>query len=173
MAFEQLYKRHSVGLLKTAYNKTGLLEAAEEIVQDTFLTFYYKKEKVQDNPLLYLKGILKYKILKHQKASDRGQTVSQEDKHMPVITGNETLEKLDAKEVNLKINECVQMLPEQCRHVFLLRREYNLSNQEVAEKMGISIKTVEAHMTKALAMLREKLEYYVYLGVLTGLQLWM
>ncbi|MCF3109621.1 sigma-70 family RNA polymerase sigma factor [Niabella sp. CC-SYL272] len=159
LAFKQLYERHSTKLLTIAYSKTKSIEIAEEIVQDTFLTFYNKKEAVDNNPLLYLKAVLKFKILEHIKTQYKTKTHPLDSDYLVATRSMEVPEKLEIQETQSAIYKKIQSLPQQCREVFVLRRDYNFSNEEVANKLGISVKTVEAHMTKALAALKKNLEH--------------
>ena len=59
------------------------------------------------------------------------------------------------------INKAIDSLPEQCGNVFKLSRFENMKYNEIAEHLGISIKTVENHMGKALRLLREQLKDYL------------
>ena len=68
---------------------------------------------------------------------------------------------LELKELQEKITVAVQNLPEHCRIVFEMSRFDELKNREIAEKLGISQKTVEAHLTKALKILRNELRDYL------------
>lgn len=64
-------------------------------------------------------------------------------------------------ELKTKIEAATASLPEKCREVFLLNRNEHLKYQEIADKLGISIKTVEAQMSKALKIMRKKLADYI------------
>ena len=66
-------------------------------------------------------------------------------------------ETIDTSERDAKIWKEIEDLPEKCRQVFLLSKRDGLSNEEIAEEMGISIKTVKNQMTKAFSRLREAL----------------
>ena len=57
------------------------------------------------------------------------------------------------------IQQAIERLPERCREVFCLSKLEGLSNKEIAERLGISIKTVENQMTTALKRLRKDLEW--------------
>lgn len=61
----------------------------------------------------------------------------------------------------MKINEAVQSLPDQCRRVFQLSRFENLTYNEIAEQLEISVKTIENHMGKALRTMRQQLKDYL------------
>lgn len=68
---------------------------------------------------------------------------------------------LEFDELKEKIDLAIQNLPEHCRVVFEMSRFEDLKNREIAEKLGISQKTVEAHLTKALKILRKDLKDYL------------
>jgi RNA polymerase sigma-70 factor (ECF subfamily) len=70
---------------------------------------------------------------------------------------------LETAELEQRIELAIQSLPEKCRMVFELNRMEGLKYAQIAEKMGISIKTVEAQMSKALSVLREHLGEFLML----------
>ena len=78
------------------------------------------------------------------------------DEIAPILKENEDT-SIEAEELNRLIEEAVMALPDKCREVFTKSRVENLSNQEIAEKMQVSVKTVEAQITKALKRIKEYL----------------
>jgi RNA polymerase sigma-70 factor (ECF subfamily) len=68
---------------------------------------------------------------------------------------------LEFKEMKEKIDTAINNLPEHCREVFEMSRFNDMKNREIAEKLGISQKAVEARMTKALKILRNELKDYL------------
>jgi RNA polymerase sigma-70 factor (ECF subfamily) len=68
---------------------------------------------------------------------------------------------LEIKELKEKIDLAVKNLPDHCRAVFEMSRYDELKNREIAEKLGVTQKTVEAHLTKALKILRNELKDYL------------
>lgn len=70
---------------------------------------------------------------------------------------DECEEAIDTSERDARIWIAIDRLPEKCRRVFLLSKQEGLSNEQIAEEMGISIKTVKNQMTKAYSRLREAL----------------
>lgn len=160
-AFEQFYKKHLALLLKIACGKVRDFEAAREIVQEAFITFYEKKDRIEDNPSLYLKEILKYKILEFYKKRPKAQIVHLETAGNMPGKGHDSADHiLDEKDAIARLSKSVAVLPTQQRKVFLLSREANKTNREIAEELGISVKAVEAHMTKALKYLRTRFDYH-------------
>ena len=73
----------------------------------------------------------------------------------------ENSDKLQEIETENEIKAAIDSLPERCREIFLLSRFEELKYNEIAKKLNISVKTVEAQMSKALKILREKLSGYL------------
>ena len=73
---------------------------------------------------------------------------------------------LEFNELIEKIERAIKNLPEHCRVVFEMSRNEELKNREIAEKLGVTQKTIEAHLTKALKILRKELKEYLPLVVI-------
>ena len=67
-------------------------------------------------------------------------------------------DRMDAEDISYLVREAICSLPPKCKEVFSRSRSGGLSNEQIASEMGISVKTVEAHMTRALKTLRIKLK---------------
>lgn len=144
--------------------------AAEDIASESLIKLWekLKTEKIDYiEPLLLT--ILKNKAsdyLKHEEVK-RTAFESMADWHQQELSIRiSTLESCDpneifSDEVESIIRETLKLLPEQTRQIFLLSRFENKSNKEIAEQMGISIKGVEYHISKALKALRITLKDYL------------
>ena len=134
--------------------------AAEDIASDSLIKLWekLKTEKIDYiEPLLLT--ILKNKALDYLKHEEVKRTAFESIRIS-------TLESCDpneifSDEVESIIRETLKLLPEQTRQIFLLSRFENKSNKEIAEQMGISIKGVEYHISKALKALRITLKDYL------------
>lgn len=144
--------------------------AAEDIASDSLIKLWekLKTEKIDYiEPLLLT--ILKNKALNYLKHEEVKRTAfeSMADWHQQELSIRiSTLESCDpneifSDEVESIIRETLKLLPEQTRQIFLLSRFENKSNKEIAEQMGISIKGVEYHISKALKALRITLKDYL------------
>lgn len=144
--------------------------AAEDIASESLIKLWekLKTEKIDYiEPLLLT--ILKNKALDYLKHEEVKRTAfeSMVDWHQQELSIRiSTLESCDpneifSDEVESIIRETLKLLPEQTRRIFLLSRFENKSNKEVAEQMGISIKGVEYHISKALKALRITLKDYL------------
>lgn len=127
------------------------------------MALYLHSENVTDNPLAYLHTVLRNKVINYY-ARDKSRlamTLPLDDTLQ--VHSNNIVDGIAVKELTEKIRQILERLPDQCRRVFVLSREEQLSNKEIAERLGISVKTVEQHMTKALRVLRENLDYHLLL----------
>jgi len=158
--FEELFKTHFKALHSYAYTLVKDDVAAEEIVQNLFMKLWEKKSDLEfhnsTKAFLYrsvYNESLNY--LKHQKVKFKYQ------KHQIYHVKNESNDmasnRIQLKELEEKIYEALGKLPEGCRTIFQLSRFEELKYKEIADRLNISIKTVENQMGKALKRLRVEL----------------
>lgn len=160
--FEHLFRTYYQVLCNYACTLVKDMDEAEEIVQNVFYTIWKKREELQIGSLksyLYravhndAMNKLKHAKIKMNYAEDYRKTTG-----AGIDSASQTI---DAKELSQKIHEAIGDLPEQCGLVFRLNRFENKKYAEIAAELGISIKTVENPMGKALRLMREKLKDYL------------
>ncbi|MGX5817963.1 RNA polymerase sigma-70 factor [Chitinophaga lutea] len=158
-AFEALYLRYAVMLLKKAYEKTGDVETAREFVQEVFLELLERKDRLEIHTSFkaYIFTALRNRVLNYLHRQSIHHRYELFEESRPQAISNDVESYISHKELALQVSDAVQRLPEKCRQVFLLSRAEHLSNKEIAERSGISINTVEQHMRKALRLLRNGL----------------
>ncbi|MCE7039562.1 RNA polymerase sigma factor [Dyadobacter sp. CY312] len=164
-AFAELYKRHVKLLVYTAIRKTGLKSTAEDIVQDTFVKFWIKRSTfdIEKNVQAYLNGILKNNIIDHYHKEQRKSTIPLDEIENPLA--DDTQEYLNLNVLSQLYEQSLLKLSPKCRVAFeLSRKGYSL--REIAQNMGISEKTVEAHISKALRQLRIEMKDYIAFALL-------
>lgn len=169
-SFEQLFKSHFKAL--HAYANVILKDDddAEEIVQNMFLKFWEKRDllNVQTSLKAYLYKCVYHdslNFLKHQKIKTKYQDFAgytMNDQHLPASS------KVEMTELEYNLSLALNKLPEQCRTIFQMSRFEELKYKEIAERMGLSIKTIENQMGKALRILRLELADFLSL-ILLGL----
>jgi RNA polymerase sigma-70 factor (ECF subfamily) len=165
--FEQVFKTHFKGL--HAYASTILKDIweAEEMVQQVFYKLWEKKEQIGIHTSLkaYLYRCVHNECMnhiKHQKVKAvHQQYAMQQDKQQ--TEKNDPARQLAGAELEKNILKALNELPEQCRTIFQMSRFEALKYQEIAFQLGISVKTVESQMGKALKRLRFKLVEYLTL----------
>ncbi|WP_159470137.1 RNA polymerase sigma factor [Dyadobacter sp. 3J3] len=160
LAFSKLYERHARLLVHTAIRKTGTKTVAEDLVQEVFFKFWLGRHKfdIQKNAQAYLQGMLKNNIISHYYKQQRQRVFSIDDVESPA--DDFTQENLDYNLLSEFYEQSLLKLPEKCRQVFVLSRK-GYSLKEIASTLEISEKTVEAHITKALRILRVEMKDYI------------
>jgi len=141
------------------------LELAEELVQNLFLRFWEKREllNVQTSIKAYLYKCIyndSLNYLKHERVKEKYQDFAQ---HAMEQLSESAAAKVEMTELKQQLSIALNELPEQCRTIFQLSRFEELKYREIAEQLGISIKTVENQMGKALRILRVKLVDFLVL----------
>lgn len=161
--FEGLFKEY-YGALQ-AYAQTILIDEdiAEEVVQNMFLRVWEnrRKIKVETSVKAFLYRCVHNDALNHIKHERVKLKYQEYSKSKAEDNLSAASSKLELSELELKIKTALNELPEQCRTVFQLSRFEELKYREIADQLGISIKTVENHMSKALKYLRIQLVEYI------------
>lgn len=167
--FNILYEEYYTKLLTYSNSYVHSMFIAKDIVQDSFINLWEKRAKLspETNIRYYLFVVvrnrslnyLKHKKVESQFANDRrADYLSAELSHITMeYDGSDLLLGSELKEI---IDETISDLPEKCRAVFELSRKENKKNKEIAEELTISVKTVEAQITKGLKCLRKRLGEY-------------
>ncbi len=162
--FELVFKEYFVRLCGFATVYTGNSEESKEIVQEVFLKVWEKQDVVLTGSDIksYLFRAVKNACinnLQHKIVADKYQAVLYFLNTQREVSNG--YEKLEFDELNLKIQKAIGSLPESCRQVFLLSRDEGLKYREIAEKLEISVKTVETQMSRALVKLKDCLGEYL------------
>jgi RNA polymerase sigma-70 factor (ECF subfamily) len=168
-AYRDLFYQYHGRLVLFAHKFTGDLQVSQDIVQDAFLKLWKKSPSLAsfEVPRAYLFQSVKNSCLNHIRHIKirhlaESQIVSQlaEVEKELYLAQDDPLQSLLEQDVQRKIEEIVQSMPEKCREVFLLSRTEMLKNREIADQLGISVKMVEKQISKALLMLRTNLSEY-------------
>ncbi len=168
-AFDALVAENCDRLCRFVYRYVGSREEAEDIVQEVFLAIWergYEWEGRDPLPFLY-KAAHNRAIsrARHESVHDRWQRqASTADE--PTAAGVET--DLAESELDDALGRAIDSLPERCRLVFTMSREQGLSHAEIARILGLSHKTVESHIWRALTSLRASLAPYLALLLLVS-----
>jgi RNA polymerase sigma-70 factor (ECF subfamily) len=157
--FETLFRSSYASLVKYAGTLIKDQDTAEEIVQDLFFRLWQNKEKL--NIESSLNGYLFRSVhnsclhhIEHLKVVDRH---AREAALEPEPNTEDPAEMLQYSELQAKIARIIERLPERCGKIFCMNRFEGMKYSEIAEKLSVSVKTVEANMGKALKEFRKAL----------------
>lgn len=162
-ALETIFRMYYPGLVGFVRRYVKTTEIAEELVQDLFLKVWSRRGSLGeiDSMKTYLFRAARNTALNHL----RRRKLEHEwlEKEGTTITETQTLEGDEAvteSELATAVRAAVDRLPPRCREVFMLSRDAGQTYGEIAKSLGISIKTVETQMGRALKALRESLKVY-------------
>jgi RNA polymerase sigma-70 factor (family 1) len=162
-AYEFIFKRYYQSLCNYACSIIKDKDEAEEVVQNVFYIIWNKRLELSISTSIksYLYRAVHNDCLNKLKHLKVKNSYSQDFKNSNLNVSENGLSTLERKELNIRIYQAIDSLPEQCGNVFKLSRFENFKYSDIAEELNISIKTVENHMGKALKLLRVKLADYL------------
>jgi RNA polymerase sigma factor, sigma-70 family/RNA polymerase sigma-70 factor, Bacteroides expansion family 1 len=158
-AFRRLFERYQPILFRQVFFQTSETDQAHDIVQQTFISVWEHRRSIRSH-LSFLAYILRisrnliYDAVKHQKIRDRI------DVTLPPPAKSELDDPAEALHLAVlqeKITSIINDLPRKCREIFLLSRFEGKTNQEIADSLQLSVRTVEHQISNALKVLRKHL----------------
>jgi len=171
-AFEQLFRTHYAPLCAFARQYLKDAERAEDLVQDLFFRLWQDRAKlnVTGSAKAYLFASVRNRCLNALEVM--GRTRLLQDHEEPLMEEEGPSE--DERAYRLaRVDAAVEALPEERRRIFRMSRYEGLKYQEIADRLGISVKTVENQLGRALKTLREDLQDLLPLGILGHLLGWV
>ncbi|MCB0637788.1 MAG: RNA polymerase sigma-70 factor [Lewinella sp.] len=135
---------------------------SEDLAQEVFVRLWEKRRDIHidSNLPAYLRRMAANEALAHLRKKTR-YLADELPTHLPGHTTAAADEQYEATELSGLITRAIDGLPPRCRTIFQLSRFEELTYQEIADQLELSIKTVENQMGKALKILREKLGGYI------------
>ena len=154
ITYKALFRRYYPNLIFYATRLVGE-EEAEDVVQDVFVELWKRKDTIeigdQIQAFLYRAVYTRaLNVLKHRNVED-GYCAAMEE-------NNEVIRRIEDRELRKEIYDAINELPDKCKEVFKLSYLHDMKNKEIADVLGVSLRTVEAHMYKALKYLRSRLD---------------
>jgi len=161
-AFSNIFNAYYRDLVIFASRFTKELNQAEEIVQDTFVTLWEDRESLKINTSLksYLLKSVQNKYIDWFRHKKIIQLHSESEMEKPAQFAFNTDSYLLYSELNDQIEKALRLLPEQVSETFRMNRNKGLKYHEIADILGVSVRTVEVRIGKALHLLRHYLRDY-------------
>lgn len=164
--FELIFSSYYKALVNYANTILNDADEAEDIVQQVYIMLWEKRLVLEVHTSL--RAFLYKSVYNACLNKIKQQKVRSE--YAKVVQLNSNIEyqheKLVEKELQKKIDDAIDLLPEQCSKIFKMSRFEQLKYQEIADQLGLSIKTIENQMGKALKILREQLKEYLPLLII-------
>lgn len=155
-----MYETYYSPLVDFARLQINDREHARDIVQKTFMHLWENRHDlgIESNLQGYLFTSVKNRCINHHRHLKVRNEHRKSTQHLRPIADTD---EMVSQEIENRVQQAIEALPDQCKAVFKLSRFDQLKYQEIAEKLGLSIKTVEAHMGRALRQLRQDLADYL------------
>jgi len=168
-AYEELFMTYYAQLVVFARKILGDEDLSREMVQDVFVMFYEKREVL--NIHTSLKSHL-YQTVRNRCLNEIKRNQIRRDHHSGIFIDKKNQEayfddKMQETELEARIFSVVGSLPKQCKKIFEMSRYEGIPNQEIADELNLSKRTVETQISKALKILRNHLKDYVEIVLFT------
>jgi RNA polymerase sigma-70 factor (ECF subfamily) len=156
-AFERLFRDWYPRLADHAWRLLGERDLAEDAVQEVFVALWRGRDRLPESAALpgYLHRAVRNRAL-NQLRSRKGE-VADPDGQMVPTTEPDAPRRLEEEQLASQLTTALAALPPRTREVFLLSREHGLTYAAIGETLGISVKTVETLMGRAIRGLRDSL----------------
>jgi RNA polymerase sigma-70 factor (family 1) len=161
-AYNAMFEAYWQSSFAAAYRVLRDKEAAEDVVQEVFLDLWARRESLlMHNPAAFIRQMVKNQVftyLSRRKLSKHNEAVLEN-----LLLASSPEEEYLHTELATRLQDAVDKLPKRCQEVFLLRRQEGLSAVHIAERLDISIRTVENHLYHALNLLKKQLHLVMLL----------
>ena len=166
-AYKFIFDHHYALMGAIAYEYVEDYYISQNIVEDVMMSIWEKREQliISTSVKSYLLTSVHNKCIDYLRSRSREAEVfsleSEIGSSSCYIPDQEMFEQIVSSELEKKIEEIIQSMPEECKKVFLLSRYGNKSYAEIANELNISVNTVKYHIKKALSLFREELKDYL------------
>lgn len=169
--FEEIYRIYFPRMLRLAREYVIFREDAENIIQDVFLTLWENRDELKIHVSLtaYLFTLLKNRCINHIRRKVYEENANKQIQENFTSELKMKLYSLEAfnqllvsdEQIEILIRDAIDSLPDKCREIFILSRIEGKKYKEIADKLNLSLSTVENQMGIALRKLRKKLKNYL------------
>lgn len=159
-SFSVLFKKYYEPLYQFAGRYIKDAQTAENIVQNVFVKIWTNRDSltIKSNVKLYLYTAVRNQALNYINQESKVVTLEGVSDYVDIHTTTPEEEYID-EEMKTAVHEAIDKLPEQCRHIYMMKRYDDLSYNEIAEIKGISVNTVKTQMKRALKSLHKYLAH--------------
>ena len=157
--FSRFFQENQEKFLTFAYSYLRDKAEAEDVLMESMIALWENRDRWEEGSNLH--ALLEHKQIRLRAEEDIDSHSRRElDLRISTLKACEP-EQIFNTEIQHIVHKALEQMPQQSRTIFMLSRYQNLPNKQIAEQLNISLKTVEAHITKALRILRLELKDYL------------
>ncbi len=159
-SFEELFNYYYPRLFNFSKSFLKIEDGIDDILQEVFVKIWNKRRSIKDSATFnsYIFTITRNLLLNELRSRLNNQNIKEEVRKLSIASEYSLLEKIEYQDLKEKVENVVNELPTRQKEIFVLSRTEGLSHKEIAEKLKISTKTVEYHITLAVRFLKDKLK---------------
>ncbi len=167
-AFDSLYNKYCKRVYKFGFSILKSHEESENLMQDVFLNLWENRSRVEKDSSVrsYLFSITYNSAISVIRKKVRETDFIDHLKSVGKISEDSVNMEIEYLELTNRLGEIIKTLPPRQKEVYLLQRVEGLKYNEIADRLNISVNTIENHMSRALKTIRDKLGNYSLLSVL-------
>lgn len=161
--FKEFFYTNQPEVFRFLYHYTHDRDVTEDLTQETFINFWNAKERIDPcrEAKHYLFRIARNLAINYANRNRRKFHLNIEEENLLVALAKEPHSDYDQYFLMDDFQKAINTLPERCRAIFILSRYHDLSYNEIADTLDISLQTVKNQINKAIAILRKKLSSYI------------
>ena len=154
---KRLYDEYFESLRGFLYYKCGDVELANDLVQETFIKVWNKRDDIKKETVKSLLYTIANNLLMNHFNHEKVVREHQKSSNMESSHVTSPQFQMEEAEFEEQLNRVIENLPPDCREVFLMNRIDKLKYAEIAERLDLSVKAIEKRMSKTLSIIREQL----------------
>ncbi|MEO9484254.1 MAG: RNA polymerase sigma-70 factor [Ekhidna sp.] len=155
---KELYDEYFESLRGFLYYKSGDMDLANDLVQETFIKVWSKRDNIQMETVKSLLFTIANNLLMNHFNHEKVVREHQKSANVQISSNTASPQfQMEEAEFEEKLNTVIERLPADCREVFLMNRIDKLKYAEIAERLDLSVKAIEKRMSKTLSIIRESL----------------
>ncbi len=159
-SLEELFNYYYPRLFNFSKSFLKIEDGIDDILQEVFVKIWQKRKSIKNSATFnsYIFTITRNLLLNELRSRLNNKNIKEEVRKLSIASEYSLLEKIEYQDLKEKVDNIVNELPSRQKEIFKLSRTEGLSHKEIAEKLKISTKTVEYHITLAVRLLRDKLK---------------
>jgi len=159
-SLEELFNYYYPRLYNFSKSFLKLEEGIDDILQEVFVKIWQNRKKIKTSATFnsFIFTITRNLLLNELRSRLNNQNIKEEVRKRAVALEYSSFEQIEYDDLKEKVDKAIEELPHRQKEIFILSRTEDLSHKEIAEKLGITTKTVEYHITLAVRFLKDKLK---------------